>query len=65
MGDMIMNRFGDFTLSGHGGSNEGWQSGFMLDFESRSGIIVLTNGSSGKNALFGVMQTWASWHGNN
>ena len=62
MGYMIMNRFGDFTLSGHGGSNEGWQSGFMLDFESKSGIIVLTNGSSGKNVLFGNMKDWAKWH---
>ncbi len=65
MGYMIMNRFGDFTLSGHGGSNEGWQSGFMLDFESKSGIIILTNGSNGKNVLFGNLQDWAKWHGSN
>ena len=65
MGYMIMNRFGDFTLSGHGGSNEGWQSGFMLDFDSKSGIIVLTNGSSGKNVLFGSMKDWATWHSSN
>lgn len=62
MGYMVMNRFGDFTLSGHGGSNEGWQAGFMLDFDSKSGIIVLTNGSSGRNVLFGSMKTWAQWH---
>ena len=65
MAYMIMNRFGDFTLSGHGGSNEGWQSGFMLDFESKSGIIILTNGSNGKNVLFGSLQDWAKWHGKN
>ncbi|OUS03096.1 hypothetical protein A9Q86_01855 [Flavobacteriales bacterium 33_180_T64] len=65
MGYMVMNRFGDFTLSGHGGSNEGWQSGFMLDFDSKSGIIVLTNGSSGKNVLFGSMRSWAQWHSKN
>jgi CubicO group peptidase (beta-lactamase class C family) len=62
MGYMVMNRFGDFTLSGHGGSNEGWQSGFMLDFESKSGIIILTNGSSGRNVLFGSLKDWAKWH---
>lgn len=62
MGYMIMNRFGDFTLSGHGGSNEGWQSGFMLDFESKSGIIILTNGSSGRNVIFGNLKDWAKWH---
>jgi CubicO group peptidase (beta-lactamase class C family) len=64
-GYMIMNRFGNFTLSGHGGSNEGWQSGLMLDLKSNSGFIVLTNGSNGKNVLFGSMQTWAKWHGQN
>lgn len=65
MGYMVMNRFGNFTLCGHGGSNEGWQSGFMLDFESQSGIIILTNGSSGKSVLFGSMKNWAQWHSNN
>ncbi|MCO4822550.1 MAG: beta-lactamase family protein [Flavobacteriaceae bacterium] len=65
MGYMEMNRFGDFTLHGHGGSNEGWHSGFMLDFESKSGIIILTNGSSGRNVLFGSMKDWAQWHGHN
>lgn len=65
MGYMIMNRFGDFTLSGHGGSNEGWQSGFLLDFESKSGIIILTNGSSGKNVLFGSLKDWAKWYSSN
>ena len=62
MGYMEMNRFGDFTLNGHGGSNEGWHSGFMLDFESKSGIIILTNGSSGRNVLFGSLKDWAQWH---
>ena len=64
MGYMVMNRFGDFTLSGHGGSNEGWHSGFMLDFESKSGIIILTNGSSGRNVLFGNLKDWAQWRAN-
>lgn len=61
MGYMVMNRFGDFTLTGHGGSNEGWHSGFMLDFDSKSGIIILTNGDAGRNVLFGSLKTWASW----
>lgn len=65
MGYMEMNRFGDFTLNGHGGSNEGWHSGFMLDFKSKSGIIILTNGSNGRNVLFGSMKEWAKWHGRN
>ena len=65
MGYMEMNRFGDFTLNGHGGSNEGWHSGFMLDFKSKSGIIILTNGSNGRNVLFGSMEEWAKWNGSN
>jgi len=61
MGYMVMNRFGDFTLTGHGGSNEGWHSGFMIDFATKSCIIVLTNGDSGRNVLFGSMKTWSAW----
>ena len=64
-GYMIMNRFGNFTLTGHGGSNEGWHSGFMLDMKSNSGIIILTNGSNGRRVLFKSLQDWAKWHGNN
>lgn len=64
-GYMIMNRFGDFTLTGHGGSNEGWHSGFMLDLKSKSGFIILTNGSNGRRVLFGNLQKWAKWHGKN
>lgn len=65
MGYMAMNRFGDFTLNGHGGSNEGWHSGFMLDFASKSGIIILTNGDAGRKVLFGSLQDWAKWHSDN
>ena len=64
-GYMIMNRFGDFTLTGHGGSNEGWHSGFMLDLKSNSGFIILTNGSNGRRVLFKNLQKWAKWHGEN
>ncbi len=64
-GYMIMNRFGDFTLTGHGGSNEGWHSGFMLDLKSKSGFIILTNGSNGRKILFRSLQSWAKWHGQN
>jgi len=64
-GYMIMNRFGDFTLTGHGGSNEGWHSGFMLDLRSKSGFIILTNGSNGRKILFRSLQSWAKWHGQN
>jgi hypothetical protein len=43
-----MNRFADIGLTRHGGSNEEWQSDFMLDLESKYGIIMLTKVDSGK-----------------
>ncbi len=49
----------DFSMLKHGESNEGWHSRFMLDFESKSGIIILTNGSSGRNVLFGGLKDGA------
>ena len=61
---MIMDRFGAFRLAGHGGSNDGWQSGLMLDFASNSGIVMLTNGSKGKNVIFSCLKNWAKWHAN-
>ena len=65
MGYMIMNRYGDFILNSHGCSNEGWLSGFMLDFASKSGIIILTNRDAGRKVLFGSLQDWAKWHSKN
>lgn len=65
MGYMVMNRFGDITLTGHGGSNEGWQAGFMLDVKTNSGIVILTNGSAGRNVIFKGIQDWVQWHSNN
>ena len=62
MGYMVMNRFGNVTLTGHGGSNKGWQSGFMLDTKTNSGIIILTNGSGGRNIIFKGIQDWVQWH---
>lgn len=59
MAYMIMERFGAFTLHGHGGSNEGWESGFMLDIENQSGFIMLTNGSNGKTVVQKSLMNWA------
>ncbi len=61
LGYMVMDRFG-FRIAGHAGSNDGWQAGMMFNFESDSGIILLTNGSNGKNVLFRCLQKWAQWH---
>ncbi|WP_299763131.1 serine hydrolase domain-containing protein [uncultured Dokdonia sp.] len=64
LGYMVMDRFG-FRIIGHAGSNDGWQSGMMFNFETNSGIIMLTNGSNGKNVLFPCLQKWAQWHKKN
>jgi CubicO group peptidase (beta-lactamase class C family) len=61
MGYMMINDFGNFTLIGHAGSNEGWQAVLLQDFATKSGIIMLTNGSNGKNVLFQGLKIWAKW----
>lgn len=61
MGYMVLNEFKGLTLTGHAGSNEGWYAGFLLDFSSKSGIIVLTNGDSGKNVVIESITNWANW----
>lgn len=53
-------RFGPLTFKGHAGSNTGWQSAFFLDFKSKSGLIMLTNGDQGDDVLKSTLRTWAS-----
>ncbi|WP_235297507.1 serine hydrolase domain-containing protein [Portibacter marinus] len=57
-GYMIMERFGSFTLHGHGGSNDGWQAGMMIDMKHKSGFIMLTNGMNGKAVIFPTLMKW-------
>ncbi len=57
-GYMVMERFGVFTLNGHGGSNEGWESGIMLDVKNKSAYIMLTNSSNGKAVVLGSLKRW-------
>jgi len=52
---------GPITVKGHAGSNTGWESGFMLDFKSNSAIIMLTNGSNGKDVAIATLRKWAQW----
>jgi len=52
---------GPLGLKGHAGSNTGWESGFMLDFDNNSGIIMLTNGSNGKDVAIATLRKWARW----
>ncbi|MCG8330186.1 MAG: beta-lactamase family protein [Chitinophagales bacterium] len=63
LGYMIMGRFG-FEIVGHGGSNDGWEAGFMCNIESKSAFIILTNGSDGEKLMFPSLKTWANWKNN-
>ncbi len=56
--------FGPFAVQGHAGSNTGWETGFMMDFEDKSGIIILTNGSNGKAVAINLLQQWLKWKQN-
>jgi CubicO group peptidase (beta-lactamase class C family) len=53
--------FGKITVKGHAGSNDGWESGFMLDFKHKSGMIILSNGSQGKSVLMATLKQWGMW----
>lgn len=60
LGYMIL-PFGKITVKGHAGSNDGWESALMLDFEKKSGMIMLCNGSQGKNVLRATLRQWGMW----
>ncbi len=49
-------------MNGHAGSNTGWQSAFFIDLKTDSGLIMMTNGDDGDNALKGILRKWASVH---
>ncbi|MEO0340361.1 MAG: serine hydrolase domain-containing protein [Bacteroidota bacterium] len=54
-------QLGPVTLKGHAGSNYGWQSGMMLHPPSKSGIIMLSNGSQGDDVLIATLRQWVTW----
>ncbi|MBC2845120.1 serine hydrolase domain-containing protein [Winogradskyella flava] len=53
-------KFGPMEFKGHAGSNTGWQSGFFLDFTTKSGLIMMTNGDKGDAVLKNTLKTWAT-----
>lgn len=50
-----------FMLAGHAGSNDGWEAAFFLHPQSDSGIVMLSNGSLGKNVLISTLRNWIAW----
>ena len=53
--------FGPISLIGHTGTNTGWEAGFLMDFNKKDGIILLTKSSNGKKVAMNLMQSWAKW----
>ena len=51
---------GPIELKGHSGSNTGWQSGFFMDFNNNSGLIMMSNGDQGDIVLKKLLKHWAS-----
>ena len=54
-------KMGPITVNGHAGSNDGWESAIMMDFKDQSGVIMLTNGSLGKDVGMATMRQWVGW----
>jgi len=57
LGYRFMNYEGFRTL-GHTGENVGWSAALFLDLPTKSGIIVLCNGSNGDRVWFPIYQSW-------
>ena len=53
--------FGPIKVTGHAGTNTGWEAGFMMDFDKQDGFVILTNSSNGKKVAINLLQTWAKW----
>lgn len=54
-------KMGPITVNGHAGSNDGWESAMMMDFKDQSGVIMLTNGSLGKDVGMATLRQWVGW----
>ncbi|AYN01454.1 serine hydrolase domain-containing protein [Chryseobacterium sp. 3008163] len=50
--------FDGFETIGHTGENAGWSTALLLDLPTKSGIIVLCNGSLGDRVWFPIYQNW-------
>lgn len=54
-------KMGPIAVQGHAGSNDGWESAMMMDFNDQSGVIILTNGSLGKDVGMATLRQWVMW----
>lgn len=57
LGYRFMNYEG-FKTVGHTGENVGWSAALFLDLPTKSGIIILCNGSNGDRVWYPIYQSW-------
>lgn len=48
-------------VTGHAGSNDGWEAAMMLDLSDDTAIVMLSNGSNGKKVLITILKKWMQW----
>ncbi|MDR6548331.1 CubicO group peptidase (beta-lactamase class C family) [Chryseobacterium rhizosphaerae] len=58
LGYRFMNYEGLETI-GHTGENEGWSAGVFMHLPTKSGIVILCNGSNGDRVWYPIYQSWA------
>ena len=54
--------FNTKTIIGHVGNNQGWHSNFEFIPETKSGIVILTNGNDGFYFHNKIMCNWINYH---
>ncbi|BAP32439.1 penicillin-binding protein [Chryseobacterium sp. StRB126] len=57
LGYRFMNYEG-FETIGHTGENEGWSAGVFMHMPTKSGIVILCNGSNGDRVWYPIYQSW-------
>lgn len=57
LGYRFMN-YEDFRTIGHTGENIGWSAAMFLHLPTKSGIVMLCNGSNGDHVWFPIYQSW-------
>ena len=57
LGYRFMN-YENFRTIGHTGENAGWSAALFLDLPSKSGIIILCNGSNGDRVWYPIYKSW-------
>jgi len=59
LGYRFMNYDG-FRTMGHTGENVGWSAGLFLHLPTKSGLVVLCNGSNGDHVWYPVYERWVN-----